>query len=119
MAYCELRRSMNDEPGAFGNNCGSMHVQIVKWADLKWALGISAFSHKPADPGSQCPGIRLRSAYPADGRTLSLLLYFEGDFDRSHHLSGIGDSGGEDGSRAHLHGFAGPLRDDFSANGEG
>jgi hypothetical protein len=33
----ELRLSMNDEPGAFDNNRGSMHVQIVKWADYRWA----------------------------------------------------------------------------------
>ena len=35
----ELRLSMNDEPGAFANNRGSMHVQIVKWADYRWAPG--------------------------------------------------------------------------------
>lgn len=33
----ELSLSMNDEPGAFDNNRGSMHVQIVKWADYRWA----------------------------------------------------------------------------------
>jgi hypothetical protein len=33
----ELSLSMNDEPGTFDNNRGSMHVQIVKWADLRWA----------------------------------------------------------------------------------
>jgi hypothetical protein len=33
----ELRLQMNDEPGAFGNNRGSMQVQIVKWADSRWA----------------------------------------------------------------------------------
>lgn len=32
----ELRLQMNDEPGAFDNNRGSMHVQIVKWADFRW-----------------------------------------------------------------------------------
>lgn len=35
----ELSLSMNDEPGTFGNNRGSMHVQIVKWADYRWAPG--------------------------------------------------------------------------------
>jgi hypothetical protein len=33
----ELLLSMNDVPGAFGNNLGAMHVQIVKWADSRWA----------------------------------------------------------------------------------
>ena len=33
----ELSLSMNDEPGAFGNNRGALQVQIVKWADLRWA----------------------------------------------------------------------------------
>lgn len=32
----ELSLSMNDEPGTFDNNRGSMHVQIVKWADMRW-----------------------------------------------------------------------------------
>ena len=35
----ELLLSMNDEPGAFANNRGSMQVQIVKWADYRWAPG--------------------------------------------------------------------------------
>jgi hypothetical protein len=35
----ELSLSMNDEPGAFANNRGSLHVQIVKWADARWAPG--------------------------------------------------------------------------------
>lgn len=33
----ELSLQMNDEPGAFDNNRGSMHVQIVKWTDARWA----------------------------------------------------------------------------------
>lgn len=33
----ELSLSMNDQPGAFDNNRGSMHVQILKWADYRWA----------------------------------------------------------------------------------
>lgn len=33
----ELSLQMNDEPGAFGNNRGRMHVQIVKWTDARWA----------------------------------------------------------------------------------
>jgi len=33
----ELRLSMNDEPGTFDNNRGSMHVQILRWADPRWA----------------------------------------------------------------------------------
>lgn len=33
----ELRLQMNDEPGTFANNRGSMQVQIVKWADYRWA----------------------------------------------------------------------------------
>jgi hypothetical protein len=28
---------MNDEPGTFNDNLGSMQVQIVKWADVRWA----------------------------------------------------------------------------------
>ncbi len=32
----ELWLSMNDAPGAFDNNRGRMHVQIVKWADYRW-----------------------------------------------------------------------------------
>lgn len=35
----ELSLSMNDEPGTFDNNRGSMHVHIVKWADYRWAPG--------------------------------------------------------------------------------
>jgi hypothetical protein len=35
----ELRLSMNDEPGTFGDNRGSMHVQILRWADYRWAPG--------------------------------------------------------------------------------
>ena len=35
----ELRLSMNDEPGAFDNNRGHMHVQIARWADYRWAPG--------------------------------------------------------------------------------
>lgn len=35
----ELQLSMNDEPGAFDNNRGSMHVRIVKWADTRWFPG--------------------------------------------------------------------------------
>jgi hypothetical protein len=35
----ELRLSMNDEPDTFDNNRGSMSVQIVKWADYRWAPG--------------------------------------------------------------------------------
>lgn len=33
----ELSLSMNDEPGTFNDNLGSMHVQIVQWADYRWA----------------------------------------------------------------------------------
>jgi hypothetical protein len=33
----ELSLSMNDEPGTFNDNLGSMQVQIVKWADVRWA----------------------------------------------------------------------------------
>lgn len=32
----ELMLSMNDDPGAFGNNTGRLHVQIVEWADSRW-----------------------------------------------------------------------------------
>jgi hypothetical protein len=30
-AFGELMLSMNDSPGTFGNNFGTMHVQVVKW----------------------------------------------------------------------------------------
>jgi hypothetical protein len=33
----ELRLQMNDEPGIFDDNQGSMQVRIVKWADFRWA----------------------------------------------------------------------------------
>lgn len=35
----ELRLSMNDQPGTFGNNRGRLHVQIARWADYRWFPG--------------------------------------------------------------------------------
>ncbi len=35
----ELSLSMNDVPGAFANNRGSLRVRIARWADARWAPG--------------------------------------------------------------------------------
>lgn len=47
----ELSLSINDEPGTFDNNRGSMHVQIHKWADARWAPGKIRLEPQACKPG--------------------------------------------------------------------